>query len=297
MAGPQVSQNDHPSRRKSRPVLELVVIAVIAIAVFVVAVALEAFEKIFYWAQQYETYEVDEMLTVGIILPIAFGVYAWRRWSDYEASLRETEDALARLNSALEEKEVLLKEVHHRTKNSLSIAASLIRIGQQDSGDQEFLSEVASRIDSVAEVHRYLQNSEGYDRVDLHDYLDRIVESSLTSTPGVRIENEVARISVPTKEAVNLGLVVNELATNAAKYGFNEDEPRVFRIASENDGPELILTASNTGNPVPEETTLDEPETLGLQLVKMLVEQLGGTATLRRTPQALITIRIPGLLG
>jgi two-component sensor histidine kinase len=202
------------------------------------------------------------MLTVGFILPIAFGVYAWRRWSDYEAALRETEDALAELNTALQEKEVLLKEVNHRTKNSLSIAASLIRISQEDSAGEAPLSEVASRIDSIAEVHRYLQESEAYDTVDLHDYLGRVVASPLTDASGAGIENEIAPISVPTKVAVNLGLVLNELATNAVKYGFTEDEPKVFRLASEKEGSELILTASNTGNPVPDGITVDEPTTL-----------------------------------
>jgi signal transduction histidine kinase len=80
---------------------------------------------------------------------------------------------------------------------------------------------------------------------------------------------------------------VNELATNAVKYGFNDDEPGVFRLASEYDGSDLILAASNTGNPLPQEITLDRSETLGLQLVRMLVEQLGGTASLQPTPQAL----------
>jgi two-component sensor histidine kinase len=295
MAGTQVRQVERTARKKSRPVAELVVIIVVSIATFVAAVALEAFEKVFYWAQQYESYEVDEILTVGFILPIAFGIYAWRRWSDYKASLRETEDALARLDSALLEKDVLLKEVHHRTKNSLSIAASLIRISQRDSGGEVPLSEVASRIDSIAEVHRYLQESEAYDSVDLHDYLGRVVRSSLTNAPDVRIENDVAALSVPTKEAANLGLVLNEAATNAVKYGFNADEPKVFRIASEHDGSDLILTASNTGNPLPDGVTLNDPHTLGLQLVKMLVRQLGGTAMLKRTPQALMVIRIPNL--
>ena len=295
MAKPHVSRSKRTTWKKRRPLLELALIALIAIAVFVVAVAVEAFEKVFYWSQQYEAYEVDEMLTVGFILPIAFGIYAWRRWSDYKAALRETEDAMARLNDALQEKEVLLKEVHHRTKNSLSIAASLIRLSQEDSEGRLSLTEVASRIDSIAEVHLYLQASAAYDRVDLHDYLGRVVEKSLTTTPGVRIQNDVARISVPTKEAVNLGLVMNEIASNAAKYGFNADEPKIFRITTRSDDSTIVLTASNTGNPVPDDVTLDEPRSLGLQLVKMLVEQIGGTAELVRTPQALILIRIPDI--
>lgn len=270
-------------------------IAVVAIVVFVGAVAVEAFEKIFYWSQQYEAYEVDEMLTVGFILPVAFGIYAWRRWSDYEASLRETEQALDRLNTVLQQREVLLKEVHHRTKNSLAIAASLIRISEEDTAGATTLSDVASRIDSIAEVHHYLQESDAYDRVDLHDYLGRVATSALANTPGATLENHVGRVSTPTKEAVNLGLVINELATNAVKYGFNDDEPRVFRIATESDGSDLVLTASNTGNPIPEQITLEQPATVGLHLVKMLVEQLDGTVTLGRTPQARFVIRVPAV--
>lgn len=266
-------------RTRSHPGRELALIAGIALVALVIAVRLEAFERIFYWSQQYEDWEVDEFLTVGFILPFAFAVYAWRRWSDYRVALHDTD--------------VLLQEVHHRTKNSLAIAASLIRLSKQSSDDDTSLEEIATRIDAIAEVHRSLQTADHYDRVDLYDYLRAVVDGTLGYIPDLSVEYVMPRELLPTKAALNLGLAINEIATNAAKYGFNDREPAVFRITGAVTDSELVVTAVNSGNPVPAGMTLRTPDSLGLQLVNLLIEQLGGTATLRATPQAEITLRIP----
>ena len=227
---------------RTRATRDLIIIVLLAVGAFIVAVALEAFEAIFYWSQQYEDYEVDELLTVGFILPVAFGVYAWRRWRDETSALDEKDVAITRLNESIRQKEILLKEVHHRTKNSLAIAASLIRISASDGMGERELSEIATRIDVIAEVHRYLQDSASYDLVDLHGYLGRVVAGSMGHASGVEVRNEVEHLEVPTKTAVTLGLIVNELVSNALKHGFNDVDPKMFAWKAYTDQQTPVLT-------------------------------------------------------
>ena len=98
-----------------------------------------------------------------------------------------------------------------------------------------------------------------------------------------------------TKTAVPLGLIINELATNAIKYGFANGREAVYAVDLRTDASEnqYVLTVSNTGNPFPADIGLDNPETLGLRLVTALVQQLRGTIELQREPYPVFTIRFP----
>jgi len=90
-------------------------------------------------------------------------------------------------------------------------------------------------------------------------------------------------------------LLVNEIATNAIKYGFTPDEEARFTVALTKDqkNRQYILTLSNSGNPFPEKVKLEHPSTLGLQLVSTLVQQIGGTIELQKQPHPVFTIRFP----
>lgn len=166
-------------------------------------------------------------------------------------------------------------------------------LSSQTPGQHADLDDIASRISALASVHRYLQDSESADVVDLHTHLGRVVSGALGSVPTVSIQNDVATMPVPTKTAVNLGLAINEIATNAAKHGFAPGEQPRFRMQSRIADSILVLTASNSGHPLPTEISLDSPPSLGLRLVSTLVKQLGGSVSLKRTPQALVEIRVP----
>jgi len=92
-----------------------------------------------------------------------------------------------------------------------------------------------------------------------------------------------------------LGLIVNEIATNAIKHGFNEKEEAVFSIQLEKDkeNNQYELTLSNTGKPFPENIGVDNPQTLGLRIISALTGQLGGTIDLKRVPRPVFIIRFP----
>ncbi len=272
---------------------DLIVIAFVSIAIYVVAGITDAFESLFYWTQRFERFELDELFTMLIFLPVGLSIYAVRRWIEYRSVSEKLCVTVAALQNAVADKETLVREVNHRTKNNLAIASSLIRLKAQQSGCAAELRDVSSRIDTLVAVHESLQSDDRYHEVDIARHLRTVVVSALSGVGIQTLEYAVESRRVPTKVAVNLGLVVDEICANVVKHGFNTTDPRDFAIysASRNDAWELVI--SNSGNRIPDSVDLDQPSTYGLQLVVSLVEQLDGTITIERSPRTRYTICIP----
>jgi PAS domain S-box-containing protein len=209
------------------------------------------------------------------------------------ADYRRMEDSL---RDAIRSKEALMRELNHRVKNNLSLLASLISLRDGETGED--LSDIRHRIQAIGLVHEKLYQRDGGRLVSVRDYLQDLLEavfSSLT-TQDVRIVNEIDDALTDADTAVPLGLIVNEVATNAIKHGFRADEEPCFAIAltSSPEEPGDTLTLSNTGAAFPEEIDLENSGTLGLQLIVGLTQQIGGTIELRKRPHPEFTIRLSG---
>ncbi|MFW5976169.1 MAG: sensor histidine kinase, partial [Alkalispirochaetaceae bacterium] len=205
---------------------------------------------------------------------------------------REMEE---RLRDAVRSKDSLMRELNHRVKNNLNILSSLVSLKETESAAD--LSDIRLRIDAISLVHEKLREYDELRLISVREYLQDLLEalfSSLTSRE-VRIVNEVEDIATGPDIAVPLGLIVNEVATNAIKHGFRPEEEARFTVSlatgKRESGDTLVL--SNTGNPFPEELDIEGADTLGLQLITGLVHQLGGTIELQKRPYPVFTIRIP----
>jgi two-component sensor histidine kinase len=199
------------------------------------------------------------------------------------------------LKEALEEKELLMQELNHRIKNNLSMITSLIGLKEMETEND--LSDIMHQIDAIRIIHEKLYQSESITSIEAGGYFGELLETvfaSFSSQP-VKLVNTTADVQVPTAVAAALGLIVNEIATNAIKYGFNDGEKAVFRVhmSAEKATNRYVLTLSNTGRPFPEDKDLDNPGTLGLQLISTLVDQLDGEIELQRSPHPLFTISFP----
>ena len=151
-----------------------------------------------------------------------------------ERELRESRDRLERLAA---QQAVLLREVNHRVANSLQLISSMItlqarRLGAGEAGD--LLRRAAERVDAVALIHRRLYTSNDVEFVEMHTYLDGLVgefRRALEADGGTtRIELRAEPIRVETDRAVSMGLIVNELVTNALKYAYRGREPGAVRV-------------------------------------------------------------------
>lgn len=215
-------------------------------------------------------------------------------WHD----ITENRQQRDRLEVALQEKQLLMQELNHRVKNNLLVVASLIdlKVSLLDNGID--LTDLRNQVNAIVKVYELLQTSADISHISLKSLVDDILSSVFHSPASehVTIRSDIPDISVPTKTAVPLGLIINELATNALQHSFTAEEGACFTVALEEeaDTRQYVLTISNSGRPFPQDTDIENPRGLGLQLVAALVAQLQGTIELQREPQPLFTIRFCG---
>ena len=214
---------------------------------------------------------------------------------EFVRNITERKKAEDRLIDAVEEKELLMKELNHRVKNNLAIISSLLQIETARLGSQLDLSDIISRIDAIRIIHEKLYQSDKITHIQLGDYIQDLLEtvfSSFSDRP-IRIDNRIRNITVKTKPAVSLGLIVNEIAVNAIKHGFTTDKEAVFSVSlEENADSYYYMTLSNTGRPFPEDVDIHNPASLGLQLVGTLVQQLNGSLEIQKSPQPVFRLKL-----
>jgi PAS domain S-box-containing protein len=210
----------------------------------------------------------------------------------------EVKNRTEELQTSLAEKEVLLKEIHHRVKNNMQVISSLLFMQARNAEQKEvrdILLESQNRIKSIALVHEKLYQSKDFDRIDYPDYLIRITkqiaESYKAGQNQVRIivNNDTVYLSID--KAVPCSLIVSELVSNSLKYAFPDNRPGEIQIdfsLLENEY-ELIYTDNGIG--IPESIEPGKTKTLGLELIQGLVHQLNGTMTLDRSNGTKYTLR------
>jgi PAS domain S-box-containing protein len=211
--------------------------------------------------------------------------------------ITEEKAAEAQLTEALAEKDMLMQELNHRVKNNLAIVSSLIALKEGNLGTQSDLRDLAHQIDAIRIVHEKLIETGDASEVALDAYLDDLLEAvvSTATDKAVVIDYDVAPVSVSSKTAVTIGLIVNELATNAVKYGFHDDPDPVFSLGLNVDeaNGRYNLVVSNSGAPLPSGGDSIRPDGLGLRLVSGLVRQLKGEMKISRTPHPVFEIQFP----
>jgi len=193
-------------------------------------------------------------------------------------------DIEAQMQASLQEKNVLLKEIHHRVKNNLQIISSLLNLQSRYIKDKETLDvfkESQDRIKSMAIIHEKLYQSKDLSEIDFVEYL-RDLTSSIYSSYGVNIGmikleiNADNDIFLDINNAIPCGLMINELITNAIKHAFPNGQSGEIQIDFHRDNDEYSLTVQDNGVGLPEDLNLENSESLGMQLIYSLVTQLDG---------------------
>jgi PAS domain S-box-containing protein len=193
------------------------------------------------------------------------------------------------LRASLLEKEVLLREIHHRVKNNLQVIASLLNIqmaGEQNETVHRRLLESQSRIQSMAIVHQLLYQSKDLAQIDFDEYLTKLskhlVETYNLESPRIRVEVKAAPIRLDVDHAIPCGLIVNELVTNALTHAFPDDRTGTIRIDIVATNSHVTLTVRDDGVGIPPDLRLEDAHTFGLRIARTLAHQLGGTIKLTR---------------
>jgi two-component system, sensor histidine kinase PdtaS len=205
----------------------------------------------------------------------------------------------AGLRDSLREKEVLLKEIHHRVKNNLQIVSSLLNLQVSRIANPEVAGALRTsqdRIRSMALIHERLYGSGDFARIEMKGYLGDLVVSLRNSYDAYRIDISVESepIKLPLDTAIPLGLIVSELVTNAFKHGFLPETRGqvVVSVLSRNEG-ECSVEVKDNGKGLPDGFHVGATATLGLQLVEILTQQLNGHLTASNDNGTTIAITFP----
>ncbi|HEX2574585.1 MAG TPA: histidine kinase dimerization/phosphoacceptor domain -containing protein [Polyangia bacterium] len=194
-----------------------------------------------------------------------------------------------RLRASLQEKEVLLKEVHHRVKNNLQIVSSMLNLQLDQLSDPKALAlfkESQMRVRSIALFHEKLYQSKDLARVDIGEYLKGLA-TDLFATYGINPDDILLTfatedVSLGVDAAISCGLIVNELVSNALKHAFPSGRKGEVHITLRRDGQDVVLEVTDDGVGMPADLDLQTPSTLGLKLVAILAEQVRGHVELDR---------------
>ncbi|MCD6454635.1 MAG: PAS domain S-box protein [Candidatus Aminicenantes bacterium] len=207
------------------------------------------------------------------------------------ADITELKNTEEKLKNLIEEKDILLRELHHRVKNNLQIVTSLLRLQLRRIKDprlQHVLKESEDRIVSIVLIHEKFYMSENLKEIRFEEYVKSLIKtiyrSHNVSEKKVRLKIEGDKLTLPIDAAIPAGLIINELVTNALKYAFPGDLKGSLEIrmsSDERDWVEIYVRDDGVG--LPDSVDFDHPESLGFKLVKILAEgQLGGEVELVR---------------
>jgi two-component system, sensor histidine kinase PdtaS len=213
----------------------------------------------------------------------------------------ELEQRVKARTSELKERESLLQEVHHRVKNNLQVISSLINMqlrGLEDASSRAALRDCQSRVMTMAQIHEILYQSADYGQVPFAKYANdlttRILSASGTSPGNIALRFNLKEVSLPVAQAIPCGLILNELVANALKHAFPNAAHGTIRVELRL-SPEqtVILSVGDDGIGISPELDLANLNSLGLQLVTTLVEQLEGHVEIVRTPGSTFNISFP----
>ncbi|HBL12561.1 MAG TPA: hypothetical protein DD379_14380, partial [Cyanobacteria bacterium UBA11162] len=235
----------------------------------------------------------------------AFDIRAFKLGDGYAASWRditERKKAEAQLKDSLHQKELLLKEVHHRVKNNLQIISSFLRLQSRQIQDRqafELFQESQNRVQAMALIHEKLYQSDNLAQIDLPAYIQTLVSNlfcsygaknrGVTYKIAINLENVCEKQKISSNppllvidKAIPCGLIINELVSNSLKYAFEDHKEGEIGITLETrtESQLFILTISDNGVGLPEGLDFRNTTSLGLQLVCRLTKQLRGTITL-----------------
>jgi PAS domain S-box-containing protein len=206
-----------------------------------------------------------------------------------------------RVTASLREKEVLLREIHHRVKNNLQIVSTLLDLQSDFTADAralEMFRESRGRVKSMALIHERLYRSEDLARVEFGDYIRRLADDLYrtykVSDDEVRLDLDVCVPPLAIDTAIPCGLLLNELVSNCFKHAFPDGRAGTVRVALvRGAGGTTELTVADDGAGFPAGVDFRNTTSFGLQLVNTLTEQLAGTLELTTGAGTTVTVRFP----
>lgn len=216
--------------------------------------------------------------------------------------IREQKKDGEQIRAALKEKNVLLKEIHHRVKNNLQIISSLLKLhtgSLKDERDLQVFKDCQSKIKAMALIHEILYQSENLAKINFLDYIRKLTAGLFRSygvnSEAIDLNIQANYVPLSVDVAIPCGLIVNELVSNSIKHAFPNKKNGAIRIDFSPDpaGQVMTMTVSDNGVGIPKDFELENAASLGLRLVGTLTEQLGGNISFKHGSGTEIKVVFP----
>ncbi|MFQ5885557.1 MAG: histidine kinase dimerization/phosphoacceptor domain -containing protein [Thermoplasmata archaeon] len=202
---------------------------------------------------------------------------------------------------SLAEKEALLREVHHRVKNNMQVISSMLNLQSENIKDEqarEAFRKSGDRIKTMALIHEKLYQSEDFAGIDIGDYVQSLAKSLFhmydVDPASITLKVNIRDVFLDISTAIPCGLIINELISNSLEHAFADGKEGEILIELSSDNKHSVLTVRDNGMGFPRDLDFRNTDSLGLQLVNTLVEQLDGRIGLDRRNGAMFTITFPG---
>ena len=246
-----------------------------------------------------ESHQSEKTWSVDIIVLL-------RMVGDILANALERKQVEEQLNASLKEKEVLLKEIHHRVKNNMQVISSLLNLQSSRIKNGEILEmfkESQDRIRSMSLIHERLYQSADLAKIDFSHYIQNLAaylfQSYRIDPEAVVLNTDVHDVSLDINKAIPCGLIINELVSNSLKYAFPQSKERDKKkrvkgqidIQLTTDDGKVVLIVKDNGIGLPEDLNIETANSFGLQLVTTLVAQLNGSVDIKRKPGTAFKIK------
>lgn len=237
---------------------------------------------------------INIILVISVIPIIILTLFLFRFNKKLKNNNAELSSKNQIIKESLFEKETLLKEIHHRVKNNLQIISSLLSLQSNNVKSKKVLAafhESQQRLHSISLIHQKLYQNENIAVIPMQEYLDDLMQAIHhtfnTKNDVIDYSLETGNIALDIDTAVPLGLIVNELATNAYKYAFKHvKDGRLVISLTKKDEQSYCLTIKDNGPGLPESLNIEEAGSLGLRLVNILTRQLRGQLETKSTDGA-----------
>lgn len=194
-----------------------------------------------------------------------------------------------RITQSLKEKEVLLKEVHHRVKNNMQVISSILNLQSsyvKDAYALNLLKECQNRIKSMAFIHESLYQTKNFESVNFSEYITtlskNLVHTYSINSKNIKLVLTLDKLFLNLDSSIPCGLIINEIISNSLKYAFPDNRDGIIFVTLKVDNNQVRIEAGDNGVGIPQGIDIKHTETLGLQLVDTLVEQINGTLVLDR---------------
>lgn len=211
----------------------------------------------------------------------------------------ERKKAELEINSLLKDKEILLKEVHHRIKNHMNTICGILIIqaeNPENRAARDSLYDAAERLKSMMILYDKLYRSDSFTEVSLLEYLPPLISeviNSFASSIPVSIETDIDDLTAEADLLSPLGIIISELLTNIMKHAFTGKDSGNISVSAKKTGKSVVITVKDDGRGLPDDIDFNSSTGFGLQLTGMLIDQIKGTVEIRRTSGTEFIIRYP----